>query len=194
MSPRENTKNSLRRDTSVSRQEQKGGLFLFICFGQVVKNAFSVYVHFLSGEKFPFQGYFRFPSGEKRGSFSINPVWTYSEIRFSRIYPFPVRRKIPFLRILPPPPGEKSTLFYYFIGGIPRSLQIFFARMSLISVCLGTEERLFNSGFHHHECLLPSLSSWQSFSVRYARSVFRFIFGPIPHGSRLWRLRSLQGD
>ena len=111
MSPRENTKNSLRRDTSVSWQEQKGGIFLFICFGQVVKNAFSVYVHFLSGEKFPFQGYFRFLFGTKRGPFSINPVWTDSEIPFSRIYPFPVRRKIPFLRILFPPRQEKKARF-----------------------------------------------------------------------------------
>ena len=54
MSPLENTKNSLFRDTSVSCLEQKGGFFLFVRFGQVVKNAFSVYVHFLSGEKFPF--------------------------------------------------------------------------------------------------------------------------------------------
>ena len=31
----------------------------------------------------------------------------------------------------------------YFIGFIPRSLHIFLARSSLISVCRGTDERLF---------------------------------------------------
>lgn len=31
----------------------------------------------------------------------------------------------------------------YFIGFIPRSLHIFLARLSLISVCLGTDDRLF---------------------------------------------------
>jgi hypothetical protein len=51
------------------------------------------------------------------------------------------------------------SILFYLIAGIPRSLQIFFARRSLISVCLGTEDRLFKSGFHHHECLPPSLSS-----------------------------------
>jgi hypothetical protein len=45
----------------------------------------------------------------------------------------------------------------YFIGSIPRSLHIFLARLSLISVCRGTEERLFWPGFPHQECLEPSL-------------------------------------
>jgi len=39
----------------------------------------------------------------------------------------------------------------YFIDFIPRSLHIFLARLSLISVCLGIDERLFWLGFHHHE-------------------------------------------
>jgi hypothetical protein len=31
----------------------------------------------------------------------------------------------------------------YFMGGMPRSLQIFLTRRSMISVCRGTAERLF---------------------------------------------------
>src|SRR4030042_5971846 len=49
----------------------------------------------------------------------------------------------------------------YFIGSIPRSLHIFVARLSLISVCRGTEERLFWLGFPHHECRAPSLMNSQ---------------------------------
>lgn len=45
----------------------------------------------------------------------------------------------------------------YFIASIPGSLHIFLARLSLISVCRGTEERLFWLGFPHQECLEPSL-------------------------------------
>ena len=41
---------------------------------------------------------------------------------------------------------------YVFRGfGISRSLQIFCASMSLTSVCLGTDERLFFVGLPHHE-------------------------------------------
>jgi hypothetical protein len=39
----------------------------------------------------------------------------------------------------------------YLILAIPRSLQIFLARKFPISLCLGTEDLLFNLGFHHHE-------------------------------------------
>ena len=44
-----------------------------------------------------------------------------------------------------------------YMRGISNSLQIFRARLLSISVCLGTEARRFRSGFHHRECLLPSL-------------------------------------
>ncbi len=39
----------------------------------------------------------------------------------------------------------------YLTDGIPRSLQIFFARTSLISLCLGTADRRFIVGFCHQE-------------------------------------------
>ena len=41
----------------------------------------------------------------------------------------------------------------YFISGIPRSLQILLARISLISVCLGIADLLFNWGLNHQEWL-----------------------------------------
>ncbi len=49
----------------------------------------------------------------------------------------------------------------YFTDGIPKSLQIFFAKLLFISVCLGTEDLLFCSGLDHHECRLPSLINSQ---------------------------------
>lgn len=42
---------------------------------------------------------------------------------------------------------EKS----YFIGEVPKSLQIFLARISVISECLGMAERLFKFGLYHQE-------------------------------------------
>jgi len=63
----------------------------------------------------------------------------------------------------------------YLFDGMPRSLQILLARKSLISVCLGTEDRLFKFRFHHHECLPPSLRGWHPYFVRCARSSFLFI-------------------
>lgn len=38
---------------------------------------------------------------------------------------------------------------FHLTGGTPRSLQIFFARMSLTSECLGIAERLFCAGLCH---------------------------------------------
>ena len=49
----------------------------------------------------------------------------------------------------------------HFTGSIPRSLHIFFASPSSISLRLGTEERLFRLGFPHQECRRPSLMSSQ---------------------------------
>ena len=34
---------------------------------------------------------------------------------------------------------------------IPKSLQIFLASSSLISLCLGTDDLLFKAGLYHHE-------------------------------------------
>lgn len=45
---------------------------------------------------------------------------------------------------------------FYFMGGMPRSLQIFFAKKSLISLCLGIADLLFKAGLCHHECRPPS--------------------------------------
>jgi len=39
------------------------------------------------------------------------------------------------------------------MGGTPRSLQILLARISTISLCLGTADLLFNDGLYHQECL-----------------------------------------
>jgi hypothetical protein len=49
----------------------------------------------------------------------------------------------------------------YFMGATPRSLHIFRAKLSLISECLGMEERLFKVGLCHQECLPPSLKNSQ---------------------------------
>ena len=49
----------------------------------------------------------------------------------------------------------------YFTEGTPRSLQIFRAKSSSISLCLGTEDRLFWLGLCHQECLPPSRRSLQ---------------------------------
>ncbi len=63
----------------------------------------------------------------------------------------------------------------YFIGGIPRSLHILFARMSLISECLGTADLLFNSPLYHHEWRAPSRRSLQPCERRCFRNALRFI-------------------
>src|SRR5207302_3893610 len=44
-----------------------------------------------------------------------------------------------------------ATHFRSFGLRMPRSLQIFSIRTSLISLCLGMEDRLFNVGLCHHE-------------------------------------------
>ncbi len=51
--------------------------------------------------------------------------------------------------------GESES---YLAGGIPRSLQIFFARMSTISVWRGIADRVFRAGLCHQECRAPSRS------------------------------------
>lgn len=50
---------------------------------------------------------------------------------------------------------------FYFMVGMPKSLQIFLTKFSLISVWRGTAERLFNVGLCHHECFAPSRRSSQ---------------------------------
>ena len=54
---------------------------------------------------------------------------------------------------------QKSDLIicYYHISGTPKSLHILRARLSSISLCLGTVECLFKKGLIHHmnDCRLP---------------------------------------
>jgi hypothetical protein len=64
---------------------------------------------------------------------------------------------------------------FYLIFGTPRSLQIFLAKSSSISLCLGTAERLFWLGWCHHECRPPSLSNSHPCLLRCRRSSSRFI-------------------
>ena len=54
----------------------------------------------------------------------------------------------------------------YLIGGIHKSLQIFFTKLLFISVCLGIDDLLFCSGCDHHECRLPSLRNSHPFELR----------------------------
>jgi RNA-directed DNA polymerase len=82
-----------------------------------------------------------------------------------------------------PPPGAAVQPHVYFTGGIPKSLQIFFASSSLTSVCRGTADLLFNAGLCHHEWRLPSLSSSQPRDRRYCMSSRRFKPGSILPGS-----------
>ena len=65
--------------------------------------------------------------------------------------------------------------FSYFTFGTPRSLQIFRASSSVISLCLGTAERRFCSGLCHHECLPPSGNSSHPGDERCRKSCLRFI-------------------
>jgi hypothetical protein len=69
-------------------------------------------------------------------------------------------------------------------GGMPKSLQIFFARLSTISVCRGTADRRFRAGLCHHECLLPSRRNRHPCSSRYLRRARRFIRRFRPRRSR----------
>jgi len=63
----------------------------------------------------------------------------------------------------------------YFTKGIPKSLQIFRASRSRISVCRGTEDRLFCVGFNHHEWQPPSRTKTQPCSPRCFKNSVRFI-------------------
>ncbi len=69
----------------------------------------------------------------------------------------------------------EGCVMAHFICSIPRSLQIFRARLSSISECLGIEDRLFWLGFHHHEWRLPSLINSHFCDRRYFSSSLRFI-------------------
>jgi len=57
----------------------------------------------------------------------------------------------------------KRIVGIYFSGSMPRSRHIFLAKSSLISLCRGTDERLFWIGCHHQEWRLPSLRNSQPF-------------------------------
>ena len=63
----------------------------------------------------------------------------------------------------------------YLIRGIRRSLQIFRARSSSISVWQGTDECVFSLGLCYHECLRPSRSNAHPFlrkcRIRYSRFI-----------------------
>ena len=64
--------------------------------------------------------------------------------------------RLPFLSVAKN--GQEQPLVSgYLAGSTPRSLHIFFAKISLISECLGIADRLFRAGLCHHECLPPSL-------------------------------------
>ncbi|TYT70776.1 hypothetical protein FXO09_13320 [Microcystis aeruginosa KLA2] len=52
------------------------------------------------------------------------------------------------------------------ISGIPISLQILLARISLISVCLGIADLLFNWGLNHQEWLGLAEKVWAKHSDR----------------------------
>lgn len=51
--------------------------------------------------------------------------------------------------------GDGFLVARYFIGFTPRSLQMFLAKTSFISVCRGMAERLFNAGLCHPRVLRP---------------------------------------
>ena len=59
------------------------------------------------------------------------------------------------------------TMLNYFLG-TPRSLQIFFAKKSSISECLGTDDVRFETVFMNTECLAPSRIRRQQY-----RSIWR---------------------
>jgi hypothetical protein len=63
----------------------------------------------------------------------------------------------------------------YFALGTPRSLQIFLASSSGISLCRGTADRLFCSGLCHHECRPPSRRSSHPLEVKCRKRSLRFI-------------------
>lgn len=63
----------------------------------------------------------------------------------------------------------------HFTFGTPRSLQILLARLSSISLCLGTAERVFLLRLCHQECLRPSRSNSQPCLRRCRRSSSLFI-------------------
>lgn len=69
-------------------------------------------------------------------------------------------------------PGTFFTILYGI--GMPRSLQIFLARLSGISECLGTVEVLRLAAFQKTECFLPSRSRSQPCSLRYYSKARRF--------------------
>lgn len=50
---------------------------------------------------------------------------------------------------------------FYFMGGMPRSLQIFFAKKSLISLCLGIADLLFKLGYATTSAARPLVKSSQ---------------------------------
>lgn len=47
--------------------------------------------------------------------------------------------------------GDDKRKAYFLMKGMLKSLQIFLARLSFISECLGTADLLLNPGFCHHE-------------------------------------------
>jgi hypothetical protein len=63
----------------------------------------------------------------------------------------------------------------YFTGGISRSLQIFFARKSLISTCRGIVEHFLTVRFIYTVCLPPSRRNMHPFFSMWRSKSFRFI-------------------
>src|SRR3989338_3405936 len=64
------------------------------------------------------------------------------------------------------------------IDEIPRSLQIFSARKSSISLCLGTVEVRSSFGFIKTECLCPSRTKRHPWTRKYLSKSFRSISLP----------------
>ena len=71
---------------------------------------------------------------------------------FSNINTSHVERHGPGTARFGPLPETVGSASFVHFSGIPRSLHIMHARPLWISVCRGTDERLFWAGFIHHEC------------------------------------------
>ena len=71
--------------------------------------------------------------------------------------------------------GWLNCAWCYRVNGMPRSLYIFRASWSWISLCRGTEECRFWRGLLHHEWLPPSRTNAQPWARRCRSNSMRFI-------------------
>jgi len=96
-------------------------------------------------------------NAKKRGQRRLR-VTAFQELPFGGVFELPGAASLPDLvpSIILNELDYFSDFHYYlakrnyFMGFTPRSLHIFFARWSSISLCLGIEERLPSSIFTHH--------------------------------------------